>query len=371
MKRIGFFLTITAIVLLFVEGCGSALIVLYEAARGPDEPMYSEYDSLLGWVNVPSTSIPDLWGRGCGLTINAQGFRGRAPVTPSVAPGQIRILCSGDSFAFGQGVGDLDTWCHLLSEYDPRIETVNLGQPGYGIDQSYLRFLRDASELEHAIHLFTFIGGDLSRLARRSHHGYAKPGLRLEGNRLVVENSPVPRAIPAVGRFFLRVAERLRSVELAGRLARRFTQPGAPTAEPERGSMAPLARSVFREIQRLNDEKNSVAVFVYLPIEPEIAEDGAWRGWVNAAMDTLGYRFVDPTASLRELSPAAAGELFIPSGAAAAGHYSRAGHAWVARVLYEALRDLPPLVDPGAALVPARLFTLPRDEHASQDLPGG
>lgn len=353
-KRIGIFLAIVAVVLLFVEGCGSALIVLYEAGRGPDEPTYSEYDSLLGWVNAPTTSIPDLWGRGAGLTINAQGFRGPVPVAPTVAPGQIRILCSGNSFAFGVGVGDLDTWCHLLSEYDERIATVNLAQPGYGIGQSYLRFLRDASELEHAVHLFTFIGGDITRLARRSHHGYAKPGFRLEGDRLVVENSPVPQARPAVGRFFGRIAERMRSVEFArrltGRVTRRFPRPVPATAARERESTALLARQILQEIQRLNDERSSVAVFVYLPIEPEIAEDGPWRGWTNAVMDTLGYRFVDLTPSLRELSPAAAGELFIPPGAVAGGHYSLAGNAWVARTLYEALRDLPPLVEPREGL---------------------
>ncbi len=95
----------------------------------------------------------------------------------------------------------MDTWCHLLSVYDERIETVNIGQQGYGVDQSYLRFRRDASELEHTIHLFTFVDGDFARAGRRSYRGYAKPLLRLVEDESEVGNVTVPRVIPSVTRF--------------------------------------------------------------------------------------------------------------------------------------------------------------------------
>ncbi len=361
LKRAALFMTITVSVFLLVEGCSSTLLALREWTQRSSGSTIRHYDPLLGWVTDTSLSRPQLWS-GSGLHTNAQGFRGRSDIASRVPAGRIRVLCSGDSFAFGEQVGDDEAWCHLLTRQDQRLETVNFGLSGYGVDQAYLRYRRDTAPLEYSVHLFTFIGPDFTRVGKRDHHGYAKPYFELEDDTLVVEGVPVPRALPRLTRFSTWVSQHVRSLELGSRIARRITgtfssQPASRSErmELERERIAPLAKQIFRQVQQLNEEKNSVAVFVYLPLEPEFDETlpwadsceacETWRPWVEAVMDSLGYNFIDLTPALREVPWDAAIGFFIPGD----GHYSAAGNAWVAESLYDHLRSLPdvaPLLEP-------------------------
>jgi hypothetical protein len=340
LKRVGLFLLITVLTLALLEGCASLVMAAFDGPDDTAELTYSQYDAELGWVNVPSIALPDLWGPRRGLLTNAQGFRAATDIAPGVAPGGIRIVCSGDSFAFGEGVGNEDTWCHLLTERDERIETVNLGQPGYGVDQSYLRYVRDGVPLAHDVHVFTFIRGDFDRAGRRSHYGYAKPIFRLDGDTLAVANVPVPRVLPAIARFSIRLSERLRIVEFAGRvLTRLSSRPYRPSPERLEG-LQPVIKRIFQEVYRSSENEGSAVLFVYLPTLQDLEEEGPWRSWASVVLDSLGYSFFDLTPTLRGLSPEVTETLFIPAGAAGGGHYSRAGNAWAAEALYEQIGAL-------------------------------
>lgn len=94
------------------------------------------YSQLLGWEPRPGARFTVA---GAPTTINAFGYRGQPPPrTPR--PGRTRVLLLGDSVAFGYGVADDQTFGHLLDPYARRFETVNLAVPGYGVDQSVLRY---------------------------------------------------------------------------------------------------------------------------------------------------------------------------------------------------------------------------------------
>jgi hypothetical protein len=353
VKQIGLVFLVTGVLLGIVEGCASLSIGLWEVARGPRgrQMIHARYDAELGWVNLPSVDLPDVWGPGAGVRTNSQGIRARTEFEARVAPGRIRALCSGDSFAFGEGSGDLDTWCHLLTVLDDRLETVNLGQPGYGVGQSYLRYLRDGAPLDHQIHLFTFVDGDFDRAGRRSHYGYARPLLRLVGDELEVDNVPVPRVLPAISRFARRLSEQLRSVEFAARAVKRLFPSRPSRGGTQLDRLAPLVERLFREVQQVNRDKGSAVVFVYLPTAQNLDREGRWQGWVQKALDSLGYSFIDLTPALRELPREVAGELFLPPDSDAAGHYSRAGNKWVAETLYARLRGILPVLRENAEAV--------------------
>ena len=126
----------TLVVLAILEGLASFWLsfrdrprVLWATGR-----KRSSYDADLGWINRPNTYIPDMYGPGRYLKINSQGFRNDHEFAPVVAKGRLRVVCSGDSFAFGEGVANDKTWCEVLGQLDPRLEPLNLGQTGYGID---------------------------------------------------------------------------------------------------------------------------------------------------------------------------------------------------------------------------------------------
>ena len=72
-------------------------------------------------------------------------------------------------------------------------ESVNLGEPGYGVDQMFLRYSRDGIALDHSIHIMAFVGGDLDRMAHRVRYGTGKAVLKVDDGQLVPDNVPVPR----------------------------------------------------------------------------------------------------------------------------------------------------------------------------------
>jgi len=74
--------------------------------------------------------------RGKKVTINSYGMRGDEPVSSGKTPVR-RIIVVGDSFTFGFGVGDEETYSKLLEDRlneiptEPRTEVLNLGVSGY------------------------------------------------------------------------------------------------------------------------------------------------------------------------------------------------------------------------------------------------
>src|SRR5262249_48960240 len=148
-------LVVLLAILVAIEGLASAFLVARDVTvlAWVASP-YSEYDADLGWIGRRSVNLPDIFGKGVGVRTNDQRFRATDTVAPHPAAGRIRVVCTGDSFTFGDGVDNAHTWCQQLASRDSRIEPVNLGQGGYGIDQAYLRFLRDTRGIEHQVHLF-------------------------------------------------------------------------------------------------------------------------------------------------------------------------------------------------------------------------
>jgi hypothetical protein len=328
--------------LVLLEGLSSLALVVNELAF-EDKGHYSEYDSTLGWVPIPSLHLPDRFGPGRYLRTDARGLRADRDVETAVPPGRLRILCSGDSFTFGEGVANPDTWCHLLSKKDSRLETANLGFPGYGVDQSYLRYLRTGEELEHAIHLFAFIGGDVHRMGLRTRQGYAKPFLRVEAGELVVDNVPVPRGWPWLLRKTREIGEELRSVRL-GRAVWSRLVPREPTDDgfwEIREETYEVARKVFQELQERSDAKGVSLVFVYLPTPQEIGDPGPVHHWAREVMAEEGFDYIDLTEDLGRVPEEQLDFLFIPPGRDSEGHYSERGNQWVATLLWQHLQALP------------------------------
>ncbi|RIL01911.1 MAG: hypothetical protein DCC71_17070 [Proteobacteria bacterium] len=338
------------LVLCVVEGLASwtrlGALVATRAQRPLAERSHTEYDAELGWVNRPHVSLPDLYGPGASLHTNAQRFRGTRDVAPAVAPGRVRVVCSGDSFALGYGVADDATWCAQLGALDARIEPVNMGQGGYGIDQAYLWYRRDGAPLAHDVHLFTFIVEDFARMGATRFFGYGKPRLRLDGERLAVDNVPVPRAAFALPWLAqnLRLADELRSVAL---LRAAFARAGAAASAGERAADADvprLAAAVFAELARLQRAAGRRLMLVYLPMHDELRDEStaALRAFVVREAQRLGVPFLDGVPALRALPPDAVASLYIPPRhddfPAAAGHFTVKGNRWIAEWMLAGMR---------------------------------
>lgn len=350
----GLFNLIAVVLLLTLcEGLAS-LVLLSQQVSGTSavaERSHTQYDPELGWVNRPNLQIEDLYGPGLDLHTNSQGFRGAEEFTVAVPPGQVRVICSGDSFTLGYGVANDQTWCQSLAGLDPRLQPINMGQGGYGIDQAYLWYKRDGTQLDHDLHLFAFITTDFERMEQREFLGYGKPYLRLEGGELVIENVPVPeRAFYAPWLTQNSQAIRqLRSMQLLGQLLPAEAEPAAP-APNVANPPDQVAAAILRDLLTLNAKKNSALVLVYLPTlgdyeaVPESSTE-RWRTFLHVAAADTGVAIIDLVEAFRELPAAEVQSMFISEAdvpfPGAAGHYSIKGNQIIAKLLYERLTTLP------------------------------
>src|ERR1051326_2238132 len=194
-----------------LEGVASLIVFAGTAVtyRPPsfNEQMHTTYDPDLGWAHPRNVFVPNLYGPGVFLRTNGQGFRGDHDVTPEEPKDRARVICSGDSFTLGYGVDDDHAWCARLAAIDRRLETVNMGQGGYGLDQSYLWYARDGQSLAHSVHVFALITDDFIRMERPRFLSFAKPELAVEDGKLVAKNVPVPKRLFP---FFPKIVARLR-----------------------------------------------------------------------------------------------------------------------------------------------------------------
>ncbi len=347
--------------LLVFEGAASIYYAFRAAFASPPvaESLYTEYDRELGWVNLPNVYLPNMYGPGKFLRTNSQRFRNDANFTKSVPPGKTRIICSGDSFTLGYGVDNEHTWPALLALRSPNLETVNMGQGGYGADQAYLWYKRDGAALDHDIQVFAIIAPDVYRMHSSSFNGYGKPILAVDNDRVVVTNVPVPRTMEVWSPRLVRVENALSNLSIT-RLLRAVLKldTAAPKVQStQRNQEAAWVLShMLDELLATNRAKNSELVLAYLPTREELGwgSEASWSKFLAEYARQNGLLFLDFGDDFRRLSPAELDKLFIARGAVefpgAAGHYTEAGNALVADLIYRRL-----LADPKTA---AKLYSV-------------
>jgi hypothetical protein len=341
------------LVLVVIEGTASWVgfaLGLSDGLRPPEpERLHMRYDADLGWAHVPDTRLEDFYGPGRHLTINIQGVRATRAYDDRPPAGQIRALCAGDTFTLGIGVDDTSTWCARLSQLEPRLETVNLGQGGYGLDQSYLWVRRDSAAFHPKLLVFAFTRDEFGRMEDDSFHHYAKPLLRLtESGDLEVRNVPVPNSggrVPWLVRN-LSLFEQLRIVALARPAMRALRGPSA--SELTVSELAELSGGVFAALQRIADEQDAALVLLYLPTYSDYENPGElWRSRIAREARTRGIAFVDLVEELRALPRSEVARLYEPLDVfgprAVEAPFSEAGHEWVAQALRRHLREVPAL----------------------------
>lgn len=306
------------------------------------ERRHTTHDGLLGWVNAPNVKIPDMYGPGLALHINGQGFRGDRDVNLRRPEGKVRVICSGDSFTLGYGVGNADAWCRRLTRLEERIEAMNMGQGGYGLGQAFLWYRRDGVKYEHDVHVLALITTDIERMRRTVFLGTPKPRLRFRDGRLALEGVPVP-PVPFY-KPVLDFASRLKAWEFIQRKLAAGPLPGGRLSDEE---IRAVLGAVLAELKALNIAAGSLATVVYLPVGEDYSspDSDPWREFIGAETAALGIEFIDLVEPFRALPADSVPALFIPKNIPgyldSKGHYSSLGNAFVAERLLNRLLAIP------------------------------
>lgn len=232
-------------------------IWLAEHARGRAvaEPI-DRYHPLLGWVTRAHLTRYDLWN-GKTLTTDSLGARPARDAPLEARSGELTLLTLGDSFTFGEEVGDAECWPSRLESSLGDARVINLGVHGYGHDQMLLLFRARGVRTRPDAVLVGFVETDISRNAL-TFRDYAKPRFRQRGDRLELRNVPVP-----LPRSIARAhALRPRWIDLGELLVTRLRSASGLAGAEKRRLTARILAELAREIR----EAGALDILVELPI---------------------------------------------------------------------------------------------------------
>ncbi len=313
---------------------------------------YVVYDRDLGWSIGPNRRSAN------GLYFsNSRGLRaprtGESFSPPQAAP-WIAVL--GDSFTFGEEVAYEDTWAVRLEKLlEGRFAVANFGVPGYGVDQAYLRYLRDVRPRRPTVAVLGFISNDLFRSMTvytflnfpEWENPFSKPRFLATEQGLRLLNAPTvsPDAIFAKSAItelpYLQHDMGYAPLEwqrdwyhtsyFVRFLLTRFPRWMPLNANASEEAVFSLNERVLRSFIAEATASGTIPVIAYFPTAGDFHPQ-----WPNVTGRTFLHRtgipHLDPTPCLLQVPES---ERFEPG-----GHYSPRGNAAVAQCVAGGLRDI-------------------------------
>ena len=216
------------------------------------------YDSTKGWRSKPNLREQTAFG-GKVLSTNSRGLRGRRDF--DYIKSKPRVLVLGDSFTFGDEVGDEETYSHYLQKMLPQSEIINLGVHGYGHDQMLILLREEGPKYQPDIVIIGFLALDMPRNLLQF-RDFAKPRFILNRGSLELTGTPVPHPEQIYRWDWVRP----RIVDLFS-LARYKIKKVTGHRKKE---MELVTVAIFSEIISLIDSIRATPILAYLPEGKEI-----------------------------------------------------------------------------------------------------
>lgn len=279
-------------------------------ALGPTtNPSYVQQDAELGWVYRPHATARHRTGEfDVSIAINSRGFRG-GDWGPR-QPGRPRVLVLGDSYAFGWGVEQPQSFSARLQALMPEWEILNAAVSGYGTDQQYLLLLRLLPDVQPDLVIDVFCSNDRVESASSVSYGKRKPYFARGVSGLELHGVPIPEP-PWLERtsFLYRAITKERAERASAEIR----------PDPEQGWA--LVCDIYREMSK----RLGPVPLVIVSSEQRLA---------YLAADEKSLHHVD----LRPLFRSKSEKLTFPID----GHWTAAAHAAIAKELSTALRPMLP-----------------------------
>lgn len=272
-------------------------------------------DARIGWKLPPSTTLPETTeDYSVVYHSNRQGFRS-AHDFDAPSPGA-RIAFLGDSYTFGSGVSDGETFAERVERSLADVQCDNYGIGGFGIDQMWQTLRHEVLPRRPSQVVLAFIRYDLDRSLtayRLGHLWREKPTFHLVGDRLVRTTTSNRPSAPErwllqhsrLYRLWLRAES---SLELRHPIGYRWR----------------LNRALFAAIRDDCAAAGVPLLVVHVPVNRRSAAPLYGR-----ELARLGIEYLD----LQPLLPTAADALYFPHDR----HWTAAGHAFAAEAISTAL----------------------------------
>lgn len=305
---------------------------------------YVVSDEKTGWKLYPDLSANVRLPTGLSA---ASGFPGyRSPRTYALEPEARarRVVVVGDSHSFGWRLPVTDAYPHLLESLCGETEVINLGVPGYGVDQGLLMLREYGLQLSPDLVVLGFYPDDMLRNLDvfRAHERFPKPRFTLtEGSDdLAYSPPPVGRDFLVDGSYLLGEQGEVGALSVAlwknSRLFRLIKVEGGKLAHYAGfGGAWRLNEAILDEFAVLAEQGGFKLVVLFIPAQRRM--NGPVGRLVYSRLETLmrdwaqqrDVELVDLTPTFEDLyqeEPA----LYLPD-----GHLGKTGHDLAAMQLVE------------------------------------
>lgn len=320
--------------------------------KASDDLSYLVYDDGMGWsVGTNGRSANGLY------LSSPRGVRAlREGVAFTMDEGKTNIVLVGDSYTFGEEVRYEESWGYYVDQLlGEQVQVLNLGVPGYGVDQAYLRYERDANHWKPKVSIFGLFSHDLLRtmtvypfLANPQWEmPFSKPRFILADGTLERMNEPPlrPEAIfspPSI--FDLPYLELDRGYEksnwqhsfyhasyLFRLLVSLFPSWSAEPLGFSEDVMVSINAAIMTSYVRAAALEGTIPLVVYLPGRWELERSSSSPTVAERVLHEAGIGYIDPTSCLLEVDPA---DRYMPG-----GHYTPTGNAAVAKCLFPVIQE--------------------------------
>jgi len=313
------------------------------------------YDAQLGWKLKPYWSGKHHhFDYDVSYTINKDGFRGKT----AFKNGGYAVV--GDSFSFGLGVNDNETFTSLLNNNNDKT-FYNFSVPGYSTDQQLLLINKVHGVAARNVLLVVYLGNDVFDNMReyplQADHG--KPYFKLIDSKITLKNTPVPLVQKSaaarketISNIVLGGEHQvsglpnwLSKLELSGRLGLFQTSP-VLTKEKMHNRFSKsleLMSVLLNEIEKKVAMSNGKLDIVLLPgrsyVEYSASMSAQYQEYfreyiVSSIEPSSSLNVIDLATHLRELHNAGVNNLYYPN----EGHLTASGHQYVADFLLAQLQ---------------------------------
>jgi hypothetical protein len=324
--EIGLLLASTCVSLIVAEAFLRAL------GRGPlpVNPVpgnFWRHDAQLGWSNSPGAhGVFDHPHFRINVHINAKGLRDR-DYSYDRTPGTRRILVVGDSFVWGYGVEQGETFPKVLEGRLLRVEVINAGVAGYGTDQELLWLRSEGVRYRPDLVILEMCGNDDDENnSDLVYNVYHKPRFKQNANgELALTGVPVPEPSRALRLKHWIFTHSALAFQLKSGVIDRFRRPRKAAPVEGLGLTLDLVDAFAGVVREMDARLVVVTTARYAP-SPAFPYDRLVAALRQRGILTLD---IDHTAGYDTET------MLIPGDA----HWNPAGHRFVAQQLQAAIED--------------------------------
>ncbi len=242
---------------------------------------YVQWSPMRGWENRPSVRT-DYGEPEFRTTVihNSWGFRG-PEVTRANPEGRCRALVLGDSFTYGVGVENDETFSARMEQMEPRLQALNTGVNGYGTSQELMLLVEKGLDFSPDLVIVAFFWNDVANTYLRSF-----PVFSLENGTLrypTAEVEPAPRGTWPRERHrrFLRhsyayrfLSDRIKLLRYRTKILLGIPVEDSELLRPEEIEPAwELELALLREIARLARERGATTLVALIPEQVQVQPD--------------------------------------------------------------------------------------------------